>query len=173
MNIVRKKLVKKLIVFGVAIVIIGLLLALLVHLNDKNKSITAKGINKNPVSNLITTPQLHTGSTTQPSSSIPPSSEWTSSSSGNITLQQPSANSVVKSGDAISGTAKVSSVQYILSDSSVGLIDQGTLGVDNGKFSGILQFKAQSSTGTLEVYYPNPSNGAEDDVITIGVSYEQ
>jgi hypothetical protein len=158
---------------ALAIVIVALILGLLLHLKDKNKSIATSDKPKSPVTNLITTPQTHTNSVTQSSSNIPPSSQWTSSSSGDITLQQPVANSVIQSGSTISGTANVSTVQYILSDSTVGLIDQGTLNVDNGKFSGILQFKSHSTTGTLEVYYPNPSNGAEDDVITIGVNYDQ
>lgn len=102
---------------------------------------------------------------------LPPSSEWASSSSGDITLQQPINNSVLASGDTISGTAKVSTVQFILTDNSVGQIAQGTLSVVNGKFSGTLQFTPHATSGKLQVYYPNPSNGAEEDIININVDF--
>lgn len=130
-----------------------------------------------------TTPQLPTNSSVgtgqggvvdkngQASGSLPPASDWVSSSNGDITLQQPSANSTVVSGDSLSGQAKVSTVQFILSDDTVGLIAQGNLNVVNGKFAGTLQFTPHSSSGKLEVYTPNPSNGAEEDVIDVDVNF--
>lgn len=107
----------------------------------------------------------------QTGSSLPPSSEWAASASGNIVLQQPVANSVVKSGDTLSGTAKVGSIRFILKDDSVGLIADGSLSVVNGKFSGKLEFTPHSKKGSLEVYYPNPKNGAEEDIVHINVNY--
>lgn len=101
----------------------------------------------------------------------PPQNQWTTSSTGNITLQQPTSGSSMHSGDTISGLAKVSTVQFILKDNAVGLISQGTLNVENGKFSGIVTFKAHSPTGQLEVYYPNPATGAEEDIIDINVQF--
>ncbi|MGH7195069.1 MAG: hypothetical protein ACREJM_16270, partial [Candidatus Saccharimonadales bacterium] len=91
--------------------------------------------------------------------------------SGNITLQLPSPNSTIKTGDSITGLAKVSTVQFILTDNSVGMIAQGNLKVVNGKFSGTLQFTPHSSSGKLEVYYPNPTNGAEQDIVEINVNF--
>lgn len=111
------------------------------------------------------------GTTGSAASSLPPSSDWVSSTNGDIVLQQPSANSTIQPGDTISGTANVSNVQFILTDNTVGLIAQGTLNVVNGKFSGTLQFTPHSTTGKLEIYYPDPDNGAEEDVIDIGVNY--
>ena len=108
------------------------------------------------------------GKTTGPT---PPTSWWTSSSSGAITLQQPYPNETIQSGITLSGTAKVSSVDFILTDSSVGQIAQGTLNVVNGKFSGIINFTPHAKTGTLQIYSPNPSNGAEENVININVNY--
>ncbi len=105
------------------------------------------------------------------SGTLPPSSQWVLSTSGNITLQLPSPNTTVRSGDTLSGLAKVSSVQFILKDNSVGLIAQGNLKVVDGKFSGILKFTPHSNSGKLEVYYPNPSNGAEEDIVEINVSF--
>ncbi|HUC88269.1 MAG TPA: hypothetical protein VMR95_03930 [Candidatus Binatia bacterium] len=107
----------------------------------------------------------------QTTGSLPPSSDWVSSASGDITLQQPSPNTTVNNGDPISGTANVSNVSFILTDNSVGLIDQGNLNVVNGKFSGLLEFQAHSSSGILQLYYPNPSNGSEEDIIEIDVNF--
>jgi hypothetical protein len=107
----------------------------------------------------------------QTTGSLPPSSDWVSSASGAITLQQPSPNTTVQDGDTISGTASVSNVSFILTDNSVGLIDQGNLNVVNGKFSGLMEFQAHSSSGKLQLYYPNPSNGAETDIIEIDVNF--
>lgn len=102
---------------------------------------------------------------------LPPSSEWTSSSSGDITLQQPTNGSTIQSGDTISGLADTSTVSFILKDNSVGVIAQGSLNVVNGKFSGTLEFTPHANSGSLEVYYPNPSTGAEEDIINITVNF--
>lgn len=112
-------------------------------------------------------------STASPSETIPPSSEWTSSSNGDITLQLPSANSTIQSGSDIAGLANVPNVGFILTDNSVGLIAQGTLSVVNGKFSGTLQFTPHSSSGTLQIYYPNPQTGGEEDIVNISVNFAQ
>jgi hypothetical protein len=105
------------------------------------------------------------------SSSVPPASEWTSSNNGDITLQQPVTNQVVASGATLSGTAKVPTVQFILKDSSVGLIAQGSLNVVDSRFAGTLQFTPHAKTGNLEVYFANPQTGAEEDIININVNF--
>jgi hypothetical protein len=107
----------------------------------------------------------------QTTGSIPPSSEWTTSSNGDITLQQPTQNQNLSSGDAISGLANVSQVSFILKDSTVGVIAQGTLNVVNGKFAGNLTFTSHSNSGTLELYYANPADGAEEDIINVNVDF--
>ena len=104
-------------------------------------------------------------------SSLPSSSDWTTSSSGNITLQLPTANQTLQSGDSITGLANVSAVQFILKDDSVGQIAEGNLNVVNGKFSGTLYFTPHSESGELEVYYPNPNTGAEEDTVSIDVNF--
>jgi hypothetical protein len=102
---------------------------------------------------------------------LPNPTSWVSSNNGDITLQEPSPNGTLESGDSIVGTAKVSAVQFILSDNAVGLIAQGSLKVVNGKFSGALNFTTHSTSGVLQVYYPNPNNGAEEDIIEVNVSF--
>ncbi|MEK7059513.1 MAG: Gmad2 immunoglobulin-like domain-containing protein [Patescibacteria group bacterium] len=88
-------------------------------------------------------------------------SKWTVSTSGSITLQQPTADSTLNSGDTIRGTAQVDTVQYRLVDDYSGVLAQGSLSVVGGKFSGTLQFKPYGSTGSLKVFSIDPSSGAE------------
>jgi hypothetical protein len=104
-------------------------------------------------------------------SSLPPASQWSTSANGDITLQEPVNGGTVGSGSVISGLAKVSSVQFILVDNSVGLIDQGNLTVTDGKFTGTMEFTSHSSAGKLSIYYPNPTNGKEEDIISIDVNF--
>lgn len=107
----------------------------------------------------------------QPKNTPPSSSDWISSSNGSITLEEPVANSTVHSGDTISGTATVSKVEYILTDTKLGLIAKSDLNVVNGTFSGTLKFIPHSSNGSLQIYYPNPTNGAEEDLINVNVNF--
>lgn len=144
--------------------------------HSKNHFIPKGTPSKPTVHKSTSTNTLAQGGVTQQTnapttSSLPPSSDWVTSTSGNITLQQPSPNASIQSGSTISGLAKVSSVQFILTDSKVGLIAQGTLSVINGKFSGIMHFTPHSPTGKLQVFYSNPNNGAEEDVINLNVNY--
>jgi len=135
------------------------------------KSSSSKSTTHVPTSNNSTSSGGVLNQNGQTTGTTPPSSEWVSSSNGALTLQQPIANSTIQSGDTISGVANVSNVQFILTDSAVGLIDQGNLSVVNGKFSGTLQFTPYSGIGTLQVYYPNPNNGAEEDIVNISVNF--
>jgi hypothetical protein len=169
----------------VIVIAVGGVLLWVRHHDKKNLNLATSKSSQNPVKGATSKPTPHQATTTnsnptgqggvvdkngQTSGSLPPSSQWVASASGNITLQQPSPNTTVKSGDTLSGLAKVSSVQFILTDNSVGLIAQGNLNVVNGKFSGTLQFTPHAGSGKLEVYYPNPANGAEEDIITIDVN---
>lgn len=126
--------------------------------------------NSNPTESIGT---ISTSSTTPSISSPPPASKWTTSSTGAITLQQPYENETIQSGATLSGTvnSSITAVDYILTDNSVGQIAQGSLDVVNGKFSGTLSFVNHSTKGTLQVYSPNPNNGAEENIINIDVNY--
>lgn len=167
------------------IIIVLLVMAIFIYNYFKNdtakktvhfvpKAIPSKPINHKPVNSNATinqggaTPKAYGAS----SSALPPPSQWTVSSTGNITLQQPSANSTITSGSTISGLAKVNHVQFMLTDNKVGLIAQGNLPVTNGKFSGNLHFIAHSSSGSIQVFYPNPNNAAEEDLININVNFK-
>ncbi len=176
----------------IAVAVVLLVIIGIYYFRNKNITVTSTATTKSSqsVSNKPKvvgatskpTPHISTNNNSEPtgtvvnnngevSNSLPPSSEWTSSTNGDITLQQPTNNSVLTSGDSLSGTANVSNVSFILTDNAVGVIDQGNLSVVNGKFSGTLHFTSTSSSGTLQVYYPNPSNGAEEDIININIKY--
>lgn len=183
---------KTLIVSGIVILalIVGGAFYLGVFTNTQKSSTTNNNKTKATVTGTPSTPIQHTStpsssnsSPTQSStssqssqtttSSTPPSSQWATSSSGAITLQEPYSDETIQSGATISGTAEssVSTVNYILTDNSVGQIAQGSLDVVNGKFTGTLHFTSHSTAGTLQVYSPNPSNGAEENIINIDVNY--
>ncbi len=134
----------------------------------KSSSLTAPKTNSSPKNNSLSSGSVVDKKGTY-NNTLPPTSEWTTSSSGIITLQVPSNNSHFASGSIISGLAKVNMIQYILKDNSIGLISRGTLNVVNGKFSGAINFSSNSSSAKLVVYYPDPNNGAENDIINIDV----
>lgn len=99
-----------------------------------------------------------------------PKSEWVTSDSGNITLEQPIANSTLSSGAKVIGTAKSPTVDYRLSDNSIGILTQGTLSVKNGKFSGVLYFTPKATSGQLDIFTTD-DRGIELNEIQIGVKF--
>lgn len=96
--------------------------------------------------------------------------QWIVSQSGNITLKQPVVNSTLQNGAVISGSAKVSQVDFRLIDNQIGVIAQGVLNVVNGNFSGIMHFQNKASTGQLDVFSTQP-NGAEINEIQLSVNF--
>lgn len=100
-----------------------------------------------------------------------PSAEWTTSKTGTITLHSPTSGSTLKSGDTISGTAKVSSIQYRLVDNAAGIVAQGGLSVVNGKFSGTIAFSHSSSSGELELYTNSGPGTAEQNNLKVSVNF--
>lgn len=100
------------------------------------------------------------------------SSQWITASSGNITIEQPIANTTLQNGSTLSGTAKISTIHFRLIDNAVGVISEGTLSVVNGKFSGSLSFTPHSPTGQLDVFDVG-TNGVELDEIQIAVKFQE
>lgn len=176
---------KRLYYLGI-VVVLAVAVGLYLHFHNKNPNLAISHSNQ-PAQGTTSKPAPHKVPTTstqnptqsggvvdkngQASGSLPPASQWVSSSSGKITLQEPSPNGVIKSGDDLIGLAQVSTVQFVLKDDAAGQIAQGNLNVINGKFSGVLQFTPHASSGKLEVYYPNPGNGAEEDIVVINVNF--
>jgi len=74
------------------------------------------------------------------------------SSTGEITVYLPHTDGVLTTGQEISGTSTLSSVQYRLIDSVSGVIATGTLKVVNGNFSGNLSFNTSANEGRLDIF---------------------
>lgn len=107
---------------------------------------------------------------------IPPSESSStgspvSSESGAITLTQPTDGNSLTDGSIIYGSSSLSSVQYRLVDSETGVLAQGSLTVVDGKFSGKLQFKPQSSFGKLSLFSFDTSTGAEVNRLTVKIKF--
>jgi len=174
----NKHFKNKKMVFRILVVFILVLLVAIAYLNHDSKKSTFANTPTTKNTNANTRPSISSnqgGVNNTPADrktiAIPPKLDWTSSSGGNIVLQKPSANSLIRSGDYIVGVANVSDVQFILTDASVGLIDQGSMKVVDGKFLGTFLFKSHATTGKLEVYYADPINGAEKDIVSIKIAY--
>jgi cytoskeletal protein RodZ len=125
--------------------------------------------NKTPQSSSVNTQGTSTSLNGQQNSS-PPQSEWTTSQSGLLTVEQPGDNSLLSSGFVLSGTNSLSQVQYTLIDDQVGVISQGFINVVNGNFSASISFTATSATGRLDVFNSS-SNGEEINEVQIPVRF--
>jgi hypothetical protein len=110
------------------------------------------------------------GQTTSNTPSSP--SEWSTSSSGVITVKLPTANETIQSGSTISGIASsgVSQVQYTLIDNQVGVISQGPISVVNGNFAATISFKSTASSGRLDVFTAD-ATGKESNEVQIPVNF--
>lgn len=97
-----------------------------------------------------------------------------SSSSGAITVYQPSKDAVLDTGVILSGKASldIGKVQYRLIDDNIGVIAQGSLTTNNGNYSGKLQFSTQAASGRLDVFSLD-SAGAEINNIEISVRFKE
>lgn len=74
------------------------------------------------------------------------------SSTGEITVYLPHSGSKLASGQELSGTSTLSTVQYRLIDNVSGVITTGSLRVVNSKFSGTLSFDTSASEGRLDIF---------------------
>ena len=106
-----------------------------------------------------------------PNSASTNSSQWVTSTSGVITVKQPVANILLKPGDSLYGSAKVSQIQYRLIDSQVGVLAQGPLNVAGGNFSATLHFRPVAASGRLDVFSFD-TQGAEVNEVQIPVRFQ-
>lgn len=109
---------------------------------------------------VIETPE---GDTDQPIDSSD-SENWAVSEEGDITLIEPRENALFTSGSKISGLANVDRVHYRLIDDRVGVVATGSIGVVDGRFSGIFEFDSQGTEGRLDIF-STLDNGAEINII--------
>jgi len=103
-------------------------------------------------------------------SSTPPSSQWTTSPNGVITVYSPAQNSVLKSGDTLSGASSASRIYFRLIDNVSGVIAQGSISVVNGKFSGKFNFSTTATQGRVDVFEQN-ANGVESSNVSVSVRF--
>jgi len=96
--------------------------------------------------------------------------QWSVSQSGDITIKEPIANSLVQSGASLEGSAFVDQVQYTLIDNQIGVISEGAISVVNGDFSATMNFQPSASSGRLDVYSTEP-NGKEINLVEIPVNF--
>lgn len=75
-----------------------------------------------------------------------------SSSSGEITIFSPSKNSVLSSGQLVSGSSSLESVSYRIIDDISGVIATGSLKVNSGKFSGKIEYETSAKEGRLDFF---------------------
>lgn len=105
-----------------------------------------------------------------PTSISTPSSQWTQSQSGVITVKTPVANATLQNGDTVAGSATIDKVQYRLIDADAGVISQGFINVVNGNFTASISFKHYASSGRLDVFSTDGS-GKEINEVQIPVKF--
>jgi len=113
------------------------------------------------------TPTDKNGSSTN---NLPSSDQWLTSASGVITVKLPTSNTTFKSGDTMTGSAKVDQVQYILIDNQAGVVSQGPVKVVNGTFTAAINFKAYGDSGRLDVFTTEP-NGKEINLVQVPLKF--
>lgn len=86
-------------------------------------------------------------------SSTPPQSSWTVSPDNKITVFSPSKNTLIASGQEISGQSTYQKVNFRLIDDASGVIAEGNIAVVNGLFSGKLNFSSAGTNGRLDLFY--------------------
>lgn len=95
-----------------------------------------------------------------------------SSETNEITIYLPLDDSSVSSGQEISGTSKLSTINYRIIDNKTGVIGSGALKVVDGKFSGKLSFITRATEGRIDIFASRP-DGVEYSNIEIPVRFNQ
>lgn len=102
----------------------------------------------------------------------PPESEWTSSSDSVISVYSPVKNSILSSGQILSGQSANGDVSFRLIDNISGMIAQGKISVVNNKFSGLFNFDTKATEGRLDVFIAS-ADGTESSVVEIPIRFNQ
>lgn len=129
----------------------------------KPKDVAAGNLDVNNGSSTDKKGQVPSGVSSDPS-------QWSTSTSGLITVKSPVANGTLASGGTITGTASSGPVQYRLIDDQVGIIAQGAISVVNGNFTATIQFKHYANTGRLDIFNTG-ADGREINEVQVTVSF--
>ncbi len=90
------------------------------------------------------------------------------SASGEITLYLPEANSLISSGQEISGKSTLPKVHYRIIDDVSGVIATGQLSVVGGNFSGNIKLSTTATEGRLDIFATR-SDGTEYSNIEVPI----
>lgn len=101
---------------------------------------------------------------------VPDESQWSRSTNNEIVLYSPAAQTKITSGQIVSGTSTLPTVNFRVIDSVSGVIAQGELVVVDGKFSGNINFNTAAAEGRLDLY-ATKEDGAEYANIEIPISF--
>ena len=93
------------------------------------------------------------------------------SDDGKTTVYVPENGSVIASGSSISGITDNDNVYFRLIDDKIGLIGEGQLPINDGKFSGTLNIESQGSEGRLDIFSRKP-DGVEFSNVSLDVRFE-
>jgi hypothetical protein len=91
-------------------------------------------------------------------------SDPATSDSGNIVVYGPLSGELFRSGDRLYGTANVDTVWYRLIDDRIGMVAQGSLPVQDGRFSGTFNFNTDGTEGRLDIFNLNEDDRETDSV---------
>ncbi len=97
-------------------------------------------------------------------------SQWTASSSGEVTLKAPIRNAALKSGDTVTGKSSKVPIHYRLIDNQAGVVSQGIINVVDGNFTALINFQSYSNSGRLDIFNIDP-NGKEINEVQIPVNF--
>ncbi|MEI7689431.1 MAG: hypothetical protein WCI79_00495 [Candidatus Saccharibacteria bacterium] len=100
-----------------------------------------------------------------------PQSEWSVSTDGIISAYSPTKNAILSSGSTISGESTTSIVSFRLIDNVSGVISQGNISVNNGKFSGVFEFATTATEGRLDLFSSDTNSGRESSTVEIPVRF--
>lgn len=95
--------------------------------------------------------------------------EPTTSDSGLITLETPTSNGSLQSGDRLQGTSERTNLHYRITDWESGVIAQGKLTVRDGRFSSSVNIDPVGRRGSVEVFTRDPQTLREDNHVDIEV----
>jgi len=104
-------------------------------------------------------------------SEIPNESNWTTSSSGEITLYAPSQNQLIENGYTISGKSTLPVISFRIIDDISGVISTGELSVVDGKYSGSISLSTSASGGRLDIF-GTKEDGSEYSNIEVLVRFK-
>ena len=95
-------------------------------------------------------------------------SDWSISKDDAITVYSPLKDSLFSSGDIVAGESTYEYVTLRLIDNISGVITEGRITCNDGKFSGKINFNTSAALGRLDIFFTD-INGVESSTIEIPI----